>query len=231
MTTRLHEKQRAKWGRYGFKILLVWLFLFLMVRPFLAKTAHADVVFAGFLTLVLLSAAYAVNYKSPLFAPALALVTLSLALLWLNELHVLHWPAALTSGLLALYLGMLVYSFSRHLFAVRRVDSNVICAALCLYLIIGLLWGAMYGVLESLAPGSFAGKLLSDADSAQKVTHHLYYLSFVTLSTLGYGDITPQTEGAAALCQTEAILGQFFALVLVARLVGIQVAQEGSREP
>lgn len=230
MTTRLHEEQRAKWSRYGFQNLLAWLFLFLMVRPFLAKAGYADVVFSGFLSLVLLSAAYAVNSKSRLFAPALFLVTLSLALLWLSALNVLHWPAALTSGLFVLYLGMLVYSFGRQLFAVRRVDANVICAALCLYLIIGILWGAIFGVLESLAPGSFAGKLLSDAGSAQEVNQHLYYFSFVTLSTLGYGDITPQTEGAAALCQTEAILGQFFALVLVARLVGIQIAQEGNRE-
>lgn len=48
----------------------------------------------------------------------------------------------------------------------------------------------------------------------------------MTLSTVGCGDITPQTMAATVLCQTEAILGQFFIVVLVARLVGIQIAQE-----
>ncbi|HFQ90519.1 MAG TPA: two pore domain potassium channel family protein, partial [Desulfobulbus sp.] len=57
---------------------------------------------------------------------------------------------------------------------------------------------------------------------------HFQYFSFVTLTTLGYGDILPRTEGATALCQTEAIVGQFFMAVLVARLVGIRVAQEFS---
>jgi hypothetical protein len=60
--------------------------------------------------------------------------------------------------------------------------------------------------------------------------HLLNYFSFVTLSTLGYGDITPQTQGAAALCQVEAILGQFFTVALLARLVGIQVAQQFGKE-
>ena len=52
-----------------------------------------------------------------------------------------------------------------------------------------------------------------------------FNLSFTTMTTLGYGDITPQTPVAMAFCQVEAILGQLFIAVLVARLVGIQVAQ------
>lgn len=230
MSTNRHDKREARWNRYGFENLLVWLFLFLMVHPFLSKAAHADFVFSGFLTLVLFSAAYTVNAKSRLFIPSLVLLSLSLALLWLNALNVLHWPSALTSALLVLYFAMLVYSFGRHLASVRRVGFNVICAALCLYLIIGILWGAIYSTLESLAPGSFAGTLLSEARSRDEISYGLYYFSFVTLSTLGYGDITPQTEGAAALCQAEAVLGQFFAVVLVARLVGLQVAQETMKD-
>jgi len=230
MSASRHDKHRAMWRRYGFENLLVWLFLFLMVRPFLGETPYAGIAFAGFLTLVLASAAYTVSLKSPVFAPALLLLIFSLTLLWLNALNVLHWSSALTSGLLVAYLGVLVYTFIRQLMAVRRVTSNVICAALCLYLFLGILWGAMYTMLESLAPGSFAGTLLARAGSPEETSHHLYYFSFVTLSTLGYGDITPQTEGAAALCQAEAILGQFFAIVLVARLVGIQVAQESTNE-
>jgi hypothetical protein len=109
---------------------------------------------------------------------------------------------------------------------IRRVNGNVICAALCLYLIFGMLWGALFNVLESIQPGSFGGRLLDTATSARETTGYLYYLSYVTLSTLGYGDIVPLTRGATALCQSEAIVGQFLTVVMVARLVGIQVAQE-----
>jgi hypothetical protein len=133
-------------------------------------------------------------------------------------------------SLLVSYLGVLAYSFLRHVFAMRRVTANVICAALCLYLVLGLFWGALFGLLECWAPNSFAGGLLDPASGLDEKRDYLNYFSFVTLSTLGYGDITPQTRGAAALCQAEAILGQFFTIVLVARLVGMQVAQEGTRE-
>ena len=56
--------------------------------------------------------------------------------------------------------------------------------------------------------------------------HDFVYFSYITLTTLGYGDILPQTQGATALCQAEAIIGQFFIAVLVARLVGIEASQQ-----
>lgn len=130
------------------------------------------------------------------------------------------------SWLLGVFLFFLVSSFFRFIFSVKRVDVNLICAALCLYLILGLLWGTIYGLLQIYVPGSFAGDLLSPDSTATDTLHYFTYFSFVTLTTLGYGDILPQTPIATALCQVEAILGQFFTAVLVARLVGIQVAQQ-----
>ncbi|MCB1125800.1 MAG: Ion channel protein [Verrucomicrobiae bacterium] len=224
------EKHRIKWASHGFKNLLVWLFGYLLLGPFLGSAPQAHMVMTVLLTAVLFSAVYATNWQSRLFAPSLAWLAVTLVLFWLNALKVLNWPAAVSSGLLAVYLGILVYSFAGHLFAARRVDGNVIAAALCLYLMLGMMWGSIFGILESLRPGSYGGTLLAEAGSPERVLDRLMYFSFVTLSTLGYGDITPQSPQAAALCQAEAILGQFFALVLVARLVGIQVAQEGAKE-
>jgi uncharacterized membrane protein len=81
-------------------------------------------------------------------------------------------------------------------------------------------------LLESFVPGSFAGLPLAELTCYREQFARFNYLSFVTLTTLGYGDITPKTPSAMAFCQAEAILGQFFTAVLVARLVGIQVAQQ-----
>ncbi|RUM45652.1 MAG: Ion channel protein, partial [Desulfocapsa sp.] len=73
----------------------------------------------------------------------------------------------------------------------------------------------------------YSGVLLN----AQSDPIHLFnYFSFVTLTTLGYGDITPQTAGAASLCQMEAIVGQFFTAVVVAWLVGMHVSNRHDRE-
>ena len=85
-------------------------------------------------------------------------------------------------------------------------------------------------MVDALAPDSFAGELIQDTNTFHQDLRYFQYFSFMTLSTVGYGDITPQTMGATVLCQTEAILGQFFIVVLVARLVGIQVSQEAPRK-
>jgi voltage-gated potassium channel len=88
----------------------------------------------------------------------------------------------------------------------------------------------LYAVLESVAPGSFSGVLLEDPASVHETSRHLEYFSFVMLSTVGLGDITLTSRAAAALCQAEAIFGQFFVFVLIACLVGLQVAQHTSTE-
>ena len=129
-----------------------------------------------------------------------------------------------------MYLSLLVYSFAKYIFSRKRVDGHLICAALCLYLILGVLWGGIYQLLETVVPRSFSGVLLENPASRESLAQHFNYFSFITMTTLGYGDITPQTKAAATLCQAQAIIGQFFTVVLIARLVGIQVAQEFSRE-
>ena len=225
---RTREARRIVWSRYGFENLLVWLFLYLMIGPFLESFPYAHMVMNVFLTAVLFSAVLALDRHSKMFSTSISLLAITLILLWLNGFRVIRFPPHTISLLLVLYLSTLIYSLARHLFAARRVTPNVICAALCLYLIIGLLWGSMYSLTESLAPGSFAGALLSNASTPVEKAYFLNYLSYITLTTLGYGDITPQTTGAVALCQAEAILGQFFTMVVVARLVGIQIAQESS---
>lgn len=67
-------------------------------------------------------------------------------------------------------------------------------------------------------------------DNVQDSPLHIFnYFSMVTLTTLGYGDITPQTAGAGALCQMEAIVGQFFTAVVVAWLVGSIITEKQTK--
>ena len=93
-------------------------------------------------------------------------------------------------------------------------------AALGAYLLIGLFFGLAYSVLEKVAPGSFAlagQPLAGDLREAGAI-----YFSFVTLATLGYGDIVPLTATARGLAVIEAIGGQLYIAVLVARLVSLR---------
>ncbi len=224
------EIQRSFWSRHGFENLLVWLFLYLVIAPFLDPVPYALTITKLFLTAALFFAAYTINRGSKILWISIVLLFLTLVPLWMNTLGVAEFQTKTITLLLILYLFTLVYSFSRFLFAVSHITWNIICAALCLYIIVGLLWGALYTLIELLVPGSFVGALMSNASNPEEKAHYLNYFSFITLTTLGYGDITPQTWGAAALCRAEAILGHFFTVVLVARLVGIHIVQDLNKE-
>ena len=108
----------------------------------------------------------------------------------------------------------------------RAVTSASITAALSVYMLFGVIWSQAYRLVEYFQPGSFNG--LSGSSLAE-VQRELYYYSYVTLSTLGYGDISPASSIARSLAITEAIVGQLYLVVLVAGLVGMHLA--GKQKP
>lgn len=104
-----------------------------------------------------------------------------------------------------------------------NVTVDVVAAALCGYLLLGVAFGHAYCLLDVVNPASFRG--LETGRIGPGIHLSLTYFSFVTLTTLGYGDITPVTDTARALALVEAVTGQFYLAVLVADLVGKRVAQ------
>lgn len=96
----------------------------------------------------------------------------------------------------------------------RQVDSEHIYAALSAYLLVGVFFGLFYWVLEEIAPGTFS---VSSGFSRMSAI----YFSFVTLATLGYGDIVPRSDVARGLAILEGVGGQLFLAVLVARLLSL----------
>ena len=102
-----------------------------------------------------------------------------------------------------------------------HIDINRLVGAACIYLLSGSLWGIVYFLLNELFPGSFEG--ITGETWSEQLNDFTYH-SFVTLTTLGYGDINPVLPVARALCYLEAVLGQMYLTVLVAALVGIHIA-------
>jgi len=105
------------------------------------------------------------------------------------------------------------------------IDINRLVGAACIYLLSGSLWGIIYFLLSVIAPTSFAGV---QAEGWSEQLNELTYHSFVTLTTLGYGDVTPVEPVARTLCYLEAVLGQMYLTVLVAALVGLHIATRRS---
>ncbi len=137
--------------------------------------------------------------------------------------------SVLESNFLAIYqlvTSFLFLSFSLHLCWKQvmfkgMVDSNKIIGAICIYMLIGVIWAFAYLIVEFIFPGSFSHL---EADVWQGHLEELLYYSMVTLTTLGYGDITPQQPVARFLAYMEAITGIFYTTVLVASLIGMRLA-------
>ena len=101
------------------------------------------------------------------------------------------------------------------------ININRLVGAGCIYMLSGSLWGIIYFLLNVVAPASFSG--ISAETWSEQLTEFTYF-SFVTLTTLGYGDITPVAPIARSLCVLEAVLGQMYLTVLVAALVSMHIA-------
>jgi voltage-gated potassium channel len=141
---------------------------------------------------------------------------------WLNQ------PVISTTGMMLWTAIALLAAASAVRFAARAaiVDSEHLYAALDAYLLAGVFLGVLYWTLESLFPGSLVVVDKSDAGGFSIPT--AIYFSFVTMATLGYGDILPRSEIARGIAVVEAVAGQLFLAVMIARLVSIYARANAS---
>lgn len=205
-------------GRFLF--LLISILLVILLRPFLEDFVGIQFLMDLFYSLILLSGIYAVSGKKNIFLISLIFAFPAFSFHWV--LYFVTFPSFLLIGKL---FGIFFYIFLcivilDYLFTEKEITTDMIIGAICVYLIIGVLWASIFTLLEIAHPGSF--KIPGDAVS--EVSHFLYY-SFVTLTTLGYGDITPITAQARSFSIIEAIVGQLYVAILVARLVGVKISQ------
>ena len=128
-----------------------------------------------------------------------------------------------------LFIGYIIYKLLMLIFTSQRVTADTIFASLCAYLLLATLWTYSYSLLEMFDPGAFKYSLIDDPEKrimrlgAEPAGIESYY-SLVTMTTLGYGDIIPVTSAARSLATLQAVVGQLYLAVLVARLVGLHVA-------
>jgi hypothetical protein len=115
------------------------------------------------------------------------------------------------------FLGTAIIFLSLHLIHVNHVNSDVVIGGVAVYLLVGIVWALLYQVVFQFSPDAFLD--LEDLPTDPRFS--LLYFSFTTLTTLGYGDITPTSSVSMGLTNMEAIIGQLYPAVLIARLVSI----------
>jgi len=128
-------------------------------------------------------------------------------------------------SLLVIFLGYAVAVILGHIFTKSSVSTDDILGAVSGYLIAGAAWSSLYALTDSLTPGSFtiAPGLDAHLSSWHGRTALFNYFSMVTLTTMGYGDVTPSRAPATAFAMLEAVFGQFYIAVVVAQLVSARL--------
>jgi hypothetical protein len=114
----------------------------------------------------------------------------------------------------------------------RRVSPDTIVGGICVYLLIGLCFAMMFALIVDLEPGAIVEENVAIERSMTEQSSHatkLLYFSFVTLTTLGYGDISPRSELAQMMAVGEAVIGQLYLAIFVARLVALYVSGDRHR--
>lgn len=121
----------------------------------------------------------------------------------------------------------LTWLFARHVFGPGLVTGNKLAGAVCVYLLIGLLFATLHAAIAAIQPGAYVGPGMGpdDAGLGTGGEFHFIYFSFVTITTLGYGDILPTTPTSETVSWLEAVIGQLFVAITIARLVGLHIAQ------
>lgn len=118
------------------------------------------------------------------------------------------------------YHGLMIAVLVRYTFTARIVVTDVVLAATSLYLVIGSCFAAVFALIDWLQPGSFVA-----SSGAPIGWQQLVYYSFVTLTTVGYGDITPAGFYAQSFAAFEAVLGVLYTVILLSRLVGLHASR------
>jgi len=138
---------------------------------------------------------------------------------------------AVEHGLRVAFLGFAAIVILGDIFKKKLVRADDVLGAACGYLLAGVAWSNLFQVCEILYPGSFSFStaIIGQLATPQERAAVFNYFSFATLTTTGYGDITPLRGPATAFAMLETIFGQFYIAVLVAQLVGIRLAQLGQK--
>lgn len=213
---------------YKFTVLLLTLFLFLAVNPFFAgKGTLTAIAFNAFVLLVVVATVYAVGHRtsSLLIAAVFAATTL-----------VTFLVADLTNTLAAEVFGflflLLLWAYSAgsillHILSRDVVTLDELAGSICVYLQIGLVWAVLFYFIDTFVPGSFnfTAASLTGPESSRPDFFLFTYYSFVTLATVGYGDLLALSPPARAFSFLEAAVAQIYLAVLVARLLGLHLAR------
>jgi len=219
-------KFRERFSSYKYTVLALSVVFLFFAMPFLEEREGED--FVPFLLLMVM-AAVLWTLSLPRWLLTLCLVPAFLGFGFHLLIHTIGVSETVfivfemaEMGTYTLFYGICLLVFLHRIFSEKTVTMDSIQGGIAIYFLSGLLWAFFYQMLLL-----FNSDAILFSDYVQGGLSDMIYFSFVTMTTLGYGDITPVSRMAKNLALLEAVWGQTYLAVLVARLVGLHLISSG----
>jgi len=204
-----------------FNFLLTVLLTLLIISPFFQ--AEGTMSFKPILPLIyflsVIAILWAIISNKKEFYILAAIKSFSFILDMLAHFHLVssfeHSIHILARVVQILIMYVLIAHLIKWLFTVEKVDGDTVKGGICVYILLGLGWMALYRLVYEINPQSFSKQF--------NAVWEFMYFSFMTLTTVGYGDITPVSSFAMMLASLEAMSGQLFLVIFISRLVGLHL--------
>jgi len=207
--------------KYRFLFLFVVMVLFFITKSLSTQLHYHH--FTGYIFLILIIySLYVISHKRGfLIFSALFTGIAEIILIFLDDMLATDALLAVKTFFAVLFFLVMTYACLLIVLHDKKISVTTLFGSLCAYFFIGLVWSYIYYFILVVEPGAFTGiKLL------QNTENEFIYYSFVTLTTLGYGDVVPVSSIAKTMSWLEAYFGQAYLTVLMAQLVGRFISQE-----
>jgi len=203
--------------------LLISILLLFVVAPFVVPLHHGILVMNVISVAVLVAGSYALSERKQLFAIAVMLSAITIVGTGLLLAFRQPWALLISHSSVVVLVAFFSVTILSYVLGSGPVTSDKIFAAICVYMLLGYGWTFVYSLLLALQPQSFAATSeVARNDYVGRILQ-LRYFSFTTLTTAGYGDIVPRSQAARTMTILEAVMGQFYLVALVGRLVGLHI--------
>lgn len=221
------SENKNQQGNYIY--MLIGLLILIIIGPTLSQKyeAGSQIIIQFMYVSVMLIGVWSIITERVWFRIGLGLAVVALVLSVINYFLVSIIIFVIGLAVSLLFLLLSIYLAIKHILFSGKITSNKIIGSLCIYLLIGIIWGLIYIFIAIFFTEAFNG--ITQASEYAQMSEYVYY-SFVTLTTLGYGDISPAIPIARSFSYLEAICGQFYLAILVASLVGAYLADHDNSD-